>query len=211
VPAGSSEGIAERLMHALGGVAHSTGLDWPAPNPKNGTPWYRFKPVGDRGTASHPHFNGLSSTGDFPTDMLHAHNAVRTRAGLQPLEWNPDLAALAHSRVHMLSRHGCYIQHSPLEHRWQKAGFVYIGENLYKVINMVPTGVDIVDAWYAEVEDYNYGPVGEPCTKAKCSDRVSPPCTLGHFTQVMWARTTDLGCAIAECSLEARRTFVSRH
>lgn len=206
---GAGGGLADRFARVLDGAAHKAGLDWSAWNPKNGTPWYRFKRVGDRGEAGHPHFGGLTSTGDFTADMVAAHNAVRSNAGLPPVEWKGELAMLASSRVRTLVGGGCYIRHSPLEHRWQKAGFTYVGENLYKVINMAPTGVDIVDAWYAEVVDYNYGPVGAQCTKAKCAGRASPPCTLGHFTQVMWARTSHLGCAMAECPDQPKRTFVA--
>lgn len=201
--------LADHVEQALDGIMQDAGIRWGSWNPKNGTPWYRFKRVGDAGAAGHPHFNGLTATGNFRDDILGAHNVVRERAGIQPLEWSAQLASLASARVQKLANNGCYIQHSPLEDRWQNAGFQYIGENLYKVINMVPTGVDIVDAWYAEVEDYSYGPVGSSCTKALCADRVSPPCTLGHFTQVMWSHSSHLGCALSECPSQAKQTFVA--
>merc|ERR1719265_740413 len=74
---------------------------------------------------------------------------------------------------------------------------------------MVPTGVDIGDAWYAEIEDYTYGAVSETCVRRKCASRSSPPCMIGHFTQMMWQRTTHVGCARAECPNQAKRTFVA--
>lgn len=178
-------------------------------NPKNGTPWFRYTKTAGRGQANHTHFGGLSATGDFPEDILHSHNVVRERAGIDPLEWSPKLAEMSEARVLKLANEGCYIEHSPLKDRWYEAGFEYIGENLYKVINMKPTGVDIVDAWYAEIEDYSFGQVGSQCVKAKCAGRSSPPCTLGHFTQVMWGKSTHVGCARAECPDMKKRTFVS--
>lgn len=181
---------------------------WPT-NPKNGTPWYREKRVSERGTSSHSHFGDLEATGTFKGDVERAHNAVREYAGLAPLTWSTGLAALAAKRVRKLAEDGCYIRHSPLDERWNESGFQYVGENLYKVINMAPTGVDVVDAWYAEIEDYSYGPVGATCTKQRCASRAQPPCTLGHFTQVMWAESTHVGCARAECPGEEQPTFVA--
>lgn len=178
-------------------------------NPKNGTPWFRYTKTAGRGKANHTHFDGLTATGDFPEDILHAHNVVRERADLEPLQWSSSLHQMADARVLKLANEGCYIKHSPLSDRWYEAGFEYIGENLYKVINMKPTGVDIVDAWYAEIEDYTYGLVGDQCVKERCAGRTSPPCTLGHFTQVMWHKSTHVGCARAECPNQAKRTFIS--
>eukprot|EP00928_Gymnodinium_smaydae_P043404 TRINITY_DN29084_c0_g1_i2.p1 TRINITY_DN29084_c0_g1~~TRINITY_DN29084_c0_g1_i2.p1 ORF type:complete len:376 (-),score=65.70 TRINITY_DN29084_c0_g1_i2:2-1129(-) len=179
-----------------------------ASNPKNGTPWHRYKRAGERGESSHPHFGGLLSRGDFRDDLLRGHNAVRLRAGLSAVSWDAGLASLAAARVHRLAGSGCYIKHSGLEDRWETAGFQYVGENLYKVINMRPTGVDVVDAWYAEIDDYQYGRVGASCTKERCADRASPPCTLGHFTQVMWQTTTHIGCAREACPGVAQETFI---
>merc|ERR1719277_1466310 len=151
----------------------------------------------------------MEAVGDFKEDMLRAHAAVRERAGLAPLRWSDGLAALAAARVAKLVDNGCYIRHSSVDYRWDKAGFEYVGENLYKVINMEPTGVDVADAWYAEIADYNYGRVGDACTKRRCAGRLRPPCALGHFTQVMWAATTDLGCKLAECPGEAQPTYIA--
>mmetsp|Transcript_8278 Transcript_8278/g.18018 ORF Transcript_8278/g.18018 Transcript_8278/m.18018 type:complete len:336 (-) Transcript_8278:82-1089(-) len=199
---GGAATLAERWEASAAGLR-------PQSNPKNGTPWFRFRSADGAGQASHGHFGGLRAQGSFPADVLRAHNVVRHRAGLRLVSWSSGLASLASQRVHRLTERGCYIRHSSLEDRWQQAGFEYVGENLYKVINMVPTGVDIVDAWYAEIQDYSYGPVGASCTKGLCAGRSSPPCTLGHFTQVMWADTTHVGCALAECSGQAKRTFIA--
>jgi len=157
-------------------------------NPKNGTPWHRTRSVADFASSNHRHFGDLKPVGDFQKDILAAHEVVRNRAGVAPLRWNSGLASMASHRVNKLANEGCYIRHSSADYRLDEGGFRYIGENLYKVINMAPSGVDVVDAWYTEVDDYNYGPVGAECTKKQCAGRTSPPCVLGHFTQVMGER-----------------------
>lgn len=178
-------------------------------NPKNGTPWFRYKKVSDAGEADHSHFSGLTASGNFQEDILHGHNVVRHRAGLDGVEWSTGLEKLAANRVMQLVNGGCYIKHSSTEYRWYVAGFEYVGENLYKVVNMEPTGVDIADAWYAEIDDYTYGQVGHRCVKEKCADRKSPPCVVGHFTQMMWERTTHIGCARAQCTNQPKETFIA--
>lgn len=177
-------------------------------NPKDGNPWVRYKKVSEAGTTKHPHFNGLTATGDFDHDVLVGHNVVRERVGLPGMQSDDDLKSMAVHRLQELVSGGCYIQHSDTSYRWGAAGFQYVGENVYKVINMVPTGVDLADAWYAEIYDYTYGIVGEPCVRDKCAHRSSPPCAIGHFTQMMWKASTHLGCAKAECPNEAKRTSI---
>lgn len=174
----------------------------------DGDPWFREKELADRGEAGHPHFSGLVAEGNFRHDVLAAHNAVRSRGGMPHLAWSDKLESLATGRAEKLVADDCNFEHSPLRDRWLEAGFQYVGENLYKVINMRPTGVDVVDAWYAEIFDYTYGNVGSSCTTARCEQRVSPPCAVGHFTQVMWQESAELGCARAACPSTARETFI---
>ncbi len=52
-------------------------------------------------------------------------------------------------------------------------------------------------ARYSEVDDYALGPVGNPCVEEKCSHK--PVCMVGHFTQIMWKDTYEVGCGKAKC------------
>lgn len=110
-----------------------------------------------------------------------AHNAVRAEVGVPPLVWNNDLAALAATFIA-----DCEFEHSSQNDRSNKAGFQYIGENLYSSGGFQPTGQDVSDAWASEKADYNYA-------DNSCSD------VCGHYTQQVWRSTTDLGCAIKAC------------
>ncbi|XP_073668199.1 uncharacterized protein [Paramisgurnus dabryanus] len=61
------------------------------------------------------------------------------------------------------------------------------GENVYYAFSSNPkpqTGKEAVDSWYSEIKDYNFGKSGhQPKT--------------GHFTQVVWKSTTEVGVGMA--------------
>lgn len=110
-----------------------------------------------------------------------AHNQVRAAVGVAPLAWNADLAALATTFIG-----DCEFEHSTQPERSNKAGFEYIGENLYQSGGFAPTGAQVSDAWASEKAMYNY-------------DANSCSGVCGHYTQQVWATTTDLGCAVKKC------------
>jgi pathogenesis-related protein 1 len=110
-----------------------------------------------------------------------AHNAVRADVGVAPLAWNAELAELATGFIA-----DCVFDHSTTAERSNKAGFQYIGENLFSSGGFMPTGQQVSDAWSSEESDYNYA-----------ANTCSGVC--GHYTQQVWADTTDLGCAVKAC------------
>lgn len=176
--------------------------------PSDGNPWFRYKSTSQRGEATHSHFKGMEADDGFRDDIVSAHNVVRQRGGLRPLAWDHSLASMAEDRTYDLAVGGCYIKHLPPSKLLTAAGFDYVGENLYKVIGMKPTGVDVADAWYAEVADYTFGSIGDACTKRKCASRSSPPCATGHYTQMMWANTNSIGCARKACTESGKPTYI---
>lgn len=163
----------------------------------NASAWYRYRRAGD---GVHADFGDPAPVGDVPADLVAAHNVVRVRAGLAAVAPSAALAARAQEVVDAtLARPGCEIFHSSASSRMDGRGgdFFYVGENLYKVDGAAPTGYGVADAWYAELADYRYGTVGSSCTK-KCLGR-ERPCMTGHFTQMLWARTEEVGCALGTC------------
>ena len=61
----------------------------------------------------------------------------------------------------------------------------YVGQNLF-LSSSTPTGAEVANRWYSEVENYNY-------TAADEKGIIS----AGHFTQMVWKSSKQIGCAVA--------------
>jgi uncharacterized protein YkwD len=120
---------------------------------------------------------GLSS--DFTT-IVNAHNAYRSQHCAPALTWSAQLAAGAQAWAN-----ACTKQHST--EAWQgENGF---GENLYWGSGNLGDAEDAVKWWYDEVSKYNFNaPVWSK--------------DVGHFTQVVWKGSKQIGCGVARCGNE---------
>jgi len=127
-----------------------------------------------------------SSTGSrVPPDQaqlaLDFQNAKRREVGVPPLQWSADLAASAQSWAdHLAADRNCGLEHT--------ANDKY-GENLFAGSGRAFTALDASQAWYGEIKDYHYGVL----TAANFSK-------TGHYTQMVWSRTTKVGMGQATCS-----------
>ncbi|MEO8277952.1 MAG: CAP domain-containing protein [Thermoanaerobaculia bacterium] len=115
------------------------------------------------------------------------HNAIRTAAGLLPLVWDPQLAATAQSWADR-----CVDDDRPrgvLDHNAERsAGHPwYVGENIYAGTAPV-SATAALRSWAAE--ETNYDRSRNRCERGE---------TCGHYTQLVWAATRKLGCALASC------------
>ncbi len=126
-----------------------------------------------------------------PAAMVAAHNQWRSKTGVPALQWSTDLAASAQKWAEQLTRSGCIMKHS--------AGAN--GENIYwagaaqrsdgtssaqEIIDQ-----NVVDAWGNEVQYYDYA--NNICHSV-----------CGHYTQVVWKSTTEVGCGMAFCGDKAQ-------
>lgn len=69
------------------------------------------------------------------------------------------------------------------------------GENLY--MSTAPSSwSDAIQAWYDEVKDFKYG-VGATTEGA----------VIGHYTQVVWYKSYQIGCAVAYCPKSTYKYF----
>lgn len=67
------------------------------------------------------------------------------------------------------------------------------GENIGFATTTDPSS--LIDAWYNEIEYYDYNNI----TGIEHDGQ-----EVGHFTQVVWASTTSVGCAVVQCDTMAR-------
>jgi pathogenesis-related protein 1 len=149
--------------------------------------------------------------------MTAAHNAVRamvqTTPALAPMTWSPTLAAYAQQWADMLAStpSSCkmpYHRSNPADPNNPKTPY---GENLAAVYGSPPpmtTPKFAVDGWSAEVKCWTYGTITDPRTGAgteKCNVACyeamnSDGC--GHYTQVVWRDSTQLGCGMSTCTAD---------
>jgi pathogenesis-related protein 1 len=107
-------------------------------------------------------------------DMLAGHNAVRARMGETPLTWSGRLATRAQDWADTLLARRQFV-HQPNLH---------YGENLFKIIGASASPAQVVNEWAAESRDYDSN-----------SNQCRGVC--GHYTQIVWSDTKEVGCAVA--------------
>lgn len=114
----------------------------------------------------------------FQQEALDAHNAARAGEGkgLASLKWSANLQADTQAWASQ-----CKFDHSV------PAGQ---GQNLYMTSAATASPGNAVKAWMGEKADYTYGATGGMCAKDKA---------CGHYTQVIWSTTTEVGCAAKTC------------
>ncbi len=112
--------------------------------------------------------------------MVTAHNKYRKTKNLPALKWNDSIAKYAQSWAnHLKSSNKCNMKHrQPNKY----------GENLAWAFGQNLSATTVVKMWYDEISFYNYG---------KNSCQAGKMC--GHFTQVMWKKTKEIGCGYASC------------
>jgi pathogenesis-related protein 1 len=130
-----------------------------------------------------PKETGSKATQAAAQEALDHHNKVRKDVGSPPLEWSTELAKYAQAWSDELVRKGCKMEHRPDSGPW--AG--NYGENIF----WGSGGYTLLSAsenWYDEIKDYKHGPI---------SDANWP--IAGHYTQMVWKNTTQVGLGISTC------------
>jgi len=108
---------------------------------------------------------------------------------IKDLKWNDELATIAEGWAKQ-----CYAGHNPDKTYFEnKANFPHIGENIYAGGLNYAT-YNAVKGWYEEVKDYVKDKKATPNTFGSYSGTAK----VGHFTQVVWATTTDIGCGVTK-------------
>jgi hypothetical protein len=127
---------------------------------------------------------GTATRADFNSRLLAAHNAARSAIGVPPLAWNAALAADARVWANELAATGRF-EHSP-----DSPGEEPQGENLWAGTPRAFSPESMVGLWVAEKRDYRPGIFPN-------NSRSGDVENVGHYTQLIWRETRQVGCATA--------------
>ena len=111
-------------------------------------------------------------------DMLDKHNFYRAKHQAPNLQRLAALEDIAQAYSEKLVSLG-YLVHSS-----NTLNGNYIGENLYFGYNAGYLGTAPVDSWYDEIKEYDF-------------EKAEFKSGTGHFTQVVWKNSKQLGCGVA--------------
>nr|XP_023658434.1 cysteine-rich venom protein-like [Paramormyrops kingsleyae] len=125
---------------------------------------------------------------DVQQEIVNVHNAFRrtvqpTATNMLKMSWNAQLSTNAQNWIN-----NCNLTHGPPSSR-EIDGY-QCGENLFKS-NAVYNWTSVVGAWHNEVKNYQF-PIG--------SINGNP---IGHYTQVVWYGSYEVGCGVTYCSNSA--------
>jgi uncharacterized protein YkwD len=109
-----------------------------------------------------------------PQEMVAAHNLYRAQVGVPALQWSGALARRSQQWADALIERQAFTP--------RRDGV--FGENLYEVVGGGSSPADVVKAWASERANYHY-------ETNSCSAR------CGHYTQVVWRDTKEVGCGVA--------------
>ncbi|WNG40952.1 serine protease [Archangium violaceum] len=117
------------------------------------------------------------------TEIVAAHNQARAKVkptpkqALPPLTWSADAAKVAQA----------YAAQCKFEHNKNRGKY---GENLAAAAPPgSKTNAEMVQDWVSEGADYSYA-----------TNKCAPGKVCGHYTQVVWRNTTQVGCATVTCT-----------
>ncbi|XP_028648478.2 cysteine-rich venom protein-like [Erpetoichthys calabaricus] len=124
--------------------------------------------------------------------IVDKHNAVRgsvipTATNMIKIGWSTEAAANAEQWAKT-----CSMNHSPPKERTISKGSC--GENLFMSSNAVPWD-SAIQKWEDEKKDYVFG-------KDPQNGKV-----VGHYTQLVWASSNQVGCAVTYCPKSPYKYF----
>ncbi|XP_039560168.1 glioma pathogenesis-related protein 1-like [Passer montanus] len=124
----------------------------------------------------------------FIEECVQTHNSWRSKvdppaSNMLYMSWDPDLAKTAKAWAKKcLFKHNIHLKEKGKVH----PRFVTAGENIWTGSVSVFTVKAALSSWFNEVEFYDYD-----------TNRCSRVC--GHYTQVVWATSYKVGCAVHFC------------
>ncbi len=130
--------------------------------------------------------------------LIKYHNIFRTDVGIKNLKWADDLSRDAEEWAEYLSKNrNCEMEHASQSIRKNNGENIFwaspiVWSNGKKELQKIH-GSDVVNSWGSEKTDYNY--LNNSCKAgAMC----------GHYTQIVWNDTKEVGCGMAICNDKAQ-------
>jgi uncharacterized protein YkwD len=112
--------------------------------------------------------------------MLNVHNKYRSALGIPGVTWSNTLANHAQQWANYLANSQTF-EHS------QDTGE---GENLWMGTSGYFSYSQMAESWASEKQYFRYGTFPHVSTTGRWFD-------VGHYTQMIWQNTTEIGCAVA--------------
>ena len=126
--------------------------------------------------------------------MLESHNIDRALHCVPPVQWSDALAANAQAWANRCTKASSgFFSHQPSNPNGENLSWGYFLSNGQPILPAV-SPEEAVRRWYGEITSYNFN--NPLLTDAN-----------GHFTQVVWRATTQLGCAQATCPVSTDPCF----
>lgn len=125
-----------------------------------------------------------ADSGSEQASWLKAHNDARAEFGSEPLAWSPALEQQAREYAARLARKE-RLRHSERRDREGQ------GENLWMGTKHRFSAARMIDAFVDEKRYFKEGRFPQISTTGNWGD-------VGHYTQIVWHDTREVGCAKAE-------------
>ncbi|CAA6822465.1 MAG: SCP-like extracellular [uncultured Thiotrichaceae bacterium] len=122
--------------------------------------------------------------------IISTHNKFRAKYGLKRLSWSNELASYSQEWANTLkNNNACRMRHrpnNPYGENLSWASPVSWSDGKRSIQQL--SSADVVNGWGNEDKFYNY---------QRNSCQQGQQC--GHYTQMVWKDTTQVGCAVAIC------------
>lgn len=132
-------------------------------------------------------FGTVIAVADDQQTILSTHNNLRQKVGVLPLTWSPTLATQAKSYAETLK---ALDPPDPMPHKVAGENLAWTRPNLDWNYAM--------SSWVKEADNYKYEKFSTGLTNGKIT---------GHYTQMIWANTKQVGCGVSSGPSKSGKYF----